>query len=76
MLMNKTFELFENLYQHNNQRNIKMTLGDKEALLFELYKFILDEDYLKVQKFFKSHSSYSKEKINSIIKSIKNNKSL
>lgn len=71
MLMNKTFELFENLYQHNNQRNIKMTLGDKEALLFELYKFILDEDYLKVQKFFKSHSSYSKEKINSIIKSIK-----
>lgn len=74
MLMNVTFKIFKELYQHYRENNNKMSIDTKEKLLFELYKIITCEKYSEssIDKFLKQNSSYGKKKIKSIKKQVEN----
>lgn len=74
MLMNKSFELFKELYQHYRENDNKMTLDTKEKLLFELYEIITSKNYeeSKLDKFFEKNSSYNQKKREKIKRELEN----
>lgn len=78
LLMNTTFKIFRELYQHHSEKDIKMSLETKENLLFELYEIITSENNLEkhIYEFFKRNSTYKNAKIVSIKKKIYNTKKL
>ena len=78
LLMNTTFKIFRELYQHYSEKDIKMSLETKESLLFELYEIITSENNLekRIDKFFKRNSTYKNAKIVSIKEKIYNTKKL
>ncbi|MCD8909262.1 hypothetical protein K2V75_03830 [Staphylococcus gallinarum] len=78
MLMNTTFKIFKELYQHSSEKNNKMSMETKKYLLFELYKILTSEEYSEssINEFLKQNSTYGDKKIKSIKNQIERTRTL
>lgn len=74
ILMRESFKIFHQLYQHYQENGNKMTMTDKENLLYELYQILLmaetEEFNSRFEQYFENNSSFDRNRISNIRKNL------